>query len=306
MKYLLTTALCAILSLSAHADVVHFKNGDRLSGKVISTEDGKVVIASDAAGELTLDAGQIAKVETSAELAAAAAATEVEKTVAAVTPAPEKKRNWESHVTFNSTFSKGNTESELIQLLADYKLTRDRQRYKAKIQSTREEKDSVTTKELDRLDLGYNYLFADRWFFALNGQFERDPIARIDRKSTISPAIGYDLYNSDTVTLNVQLGGGYTSEKTPTGTESGSLVDWRLEYKQDFPAWHMQAFHDHHIYRNLEGRKNVVLNSQTGLRYNLSTNIHLNVQLNYDYDDDPVPGTEKDDLTFVFGAGVTL
>lgn len=311
MKYPITLFfLLFFVSGQAVADVVLFTNGDRLTGEIVSMDDQQIVLATAVAGEITIDRSLVQELETAAaavdEAADAGAAVAVEEALAAAPAEEPEPRNWESHVTFNSSFSKGNTESELIQLTADYTMTQDSHRYKSKINSRREEDNGVTTKELDRLDLGYNYLFTDRWFFAVNGQFERDPIAQIEHKYTISPALGYDFFNSEDVKLNVQLGGGYTSEETSSGDESGSLVDWRLEYKHAFPSLHLEAFHDHHIYRNFSGRENLVLNSQTGLRYNLTSGIHLNVQLNYDYDDKPVPGTEKDDLTFVFGAGVTL
>src|SRR5262245_46239265 len=45
----------------AAADEVFFVNGDRLTGKIISATDGKLVLKTDAAGEITID---LAKVKT--------------------------------------------------------------------------------------------------------------------------------------------------------------------------------------------------------------------------------------------------
>ena len=63
-RILATVLLCSLLLLAAApvaADEVIFLNGDRLTGKVVSAAGGKLVIKTDAAGEVTID---LAKVKT--------------------------------------------------------------------------------------------------------------------------------------------------------------------------------------------------------------------------------------------------
>ena len=58
-----------------------------------------------------------------------------------------KQRSWDAHVELNSTFSRGNTDSSLLNIQADYKLERNRHRYDVDFSSLREEKDGNSVKE---------------------------------------------------------------------------------------------------------------------------------------------------------------
>ena len=45
--------------VSIHADVVIFKNGDKLTGKVVKLEKGKLTFKADVVGEVPLDLANI-------------------------------------------------------------------------------------------------------------------------------------------------------------------------------------------------------------------------------------------------------
>ena len=138
----------------------------------------------------------------------------------------------------------------------------------------------------------------------MNSTIERDPIALLDKRTSVNPSIGYDVWDDANRTLNFQFGVGYASEKTDGQDESSGVIDWRLKFSYEFIHGDMELFHDHHIYRNTEGRKNSVFESKTGIRYDITDDIYLNVQLDYDYDSEPATGTDETDLTFLVGAGL--
>ena len=104
--------------------------------------------------------------------------------------------------------------------------------------------------------------------------------------------------------MNIQLGPGYQTEEIDNVTETGKLIDWRLRYEQDIFTGDLELFHSHQLYQNLQGRENLVFISQTGVRYEITDDIYLNTQINYDYDSKPAKGTDGEDLTFLFGAGI--
>lgn len=327
---LLPIILATVGSTWVVADVIHLKNGDRITGKIKEIWDDNVTIKPEYSDKFDVEFEHIANIETDE-------AFEVELfdgtkgdfqldtsmnpgTVKLVSSSKtldialkEIKRtkqikpiDWKSHVDLNSSFSRGNTNSQLIYLQGDYKLKVKDHRYLGDISSIREEKEGSSVKNQDRLHLAYNYLYRDHWFFALNSTIERDPIALLDQRTSLSSSIGYDVWDEANRTLNVQLGLGYAHEKTAGEDESSSLIDWRLEVAYTFLRGDMELFHNHHIYRNNEGRKNLVFNSVTGIRYEITDDIYLNLQLNYDYDSKPAENTDEEDLTFVVGAGLAL
>ena len=82
------------------------------------------------------------------------------------------------------------------------------------------------------------------------------------------------------------------------------MIDWRLRWERHFLNGDLELFHNQNIYQNLGGRENLVLYTETGLRYEITDDIFLNVQLNYETDSKPAEGTRGDNTTFVVGAGI--
>ena len=299
LRYIYVLLLIMLIqSGPASAGVIHFVNGDRITGEVVQSGQSHATIMTEF-GELKVPNELIKPQDPLPEI------TEAE-VAAANQPQPGAAREWRGHVELNSSFSRGNTNSQLINLNADYMLERERHRYEADISSIREEKDSDRIKEQDRLNLGYHYLYSNKFFFAMNATIEQDPVALLEHRVSLNPGAGYDIWNEDGRKLNVQLGAGYSTERTDGADESSALVDWRLNYSQDIFDGAMEVFHKHKIYRNLQGRRNTVFNSQSGVRYDLNDSLYMNVQLNYDYDTEPAQNTDTEDLTFMVGAGMTL
>ena len=138
----------------------------------------------------------------------------------------------------------------------------------------------------------------------INVRLESDEIALLDSRRSFSPSIGYDFWNDSDKMLNIQLGAGYATEETDGKNESSSLLEWRLKYRQEFFSGNLELFHEQHMYKNIGGRENAVLNSKTGFRYDLTDDIYLNVQVDYDYDTEPAEDTEAEDIIYSIGAGL--
>ena len=297
MKYLLFVLCLSGLAQTVLAEMqtLRFSNGDRISGEVLAESETHVTLITHFGQQMVIPH----------ELLETGVPEVAPEEIAALLE-PKAVRDWTSHVELNSAFSRGNTDSELINLQAEYELERGRQRYSVDFSSLREQKEGDQVKEQDRLNLGYNYLYAENWFFAINGTIEQDPVALLEHRISLNPGLGYDIWNETGRTLNIQLGAGYSSERTDETDESSSLVDWRLHYAQQILDGALEVFHKHQIYRNLQGRRNTVFNSQSGVRYELNDYLYVNVQLNYDYDTEPAQDTDAEDVTFLVGAGVTL
>ena len=57
-------ALSLVLASRAGADEIQFLNGDRLTGKIVSAEGGKVVIKTESAGDVTVDLSKVKTIST--------------------------------------------------------------------------------------------------------------------------------------------------------------------------------------------------------------------------------------------------
>ena len=317
-------------SIRSFADVVFLENGDRISGTIKEIWGDILIIEPEYSDPIELDRDIVVGIESDRELAIEldgsketpylmsrslkegrvvldAEDTKFDVALDSIKRAEEiKDFDWDIKFDLGSTFSRGNTESQTTNLQWDGNLIIKDHRIKSDLFISREEVAGEKTKAKDRVNLGYNYFFIDQWFLAVNLAAERDPIALLNSRYSLSPAIGYDFLDDPNRFLHVQLGAGYSSERSNNLTSTSTTIDWKLNFYWELLNGDLQFFHDQNLLKNLEGRKNLVFYSQTGFRYEINEDIYLNLQANYDYDSQPAGDAKEEDLTFIIGAGVNL
>ena len=317
-------------SIRSFADVVFLENGDRISGTIKEIWGDILIIEPEYSDPIELDRAIVTGIESDRELAIEldgsketpylmsrslkegrvvldAEDTKFDVALDSIKRAEEiKDFDWDIKFDLGSTFSRGNTESQTTNLQWDGNLIIKDHRIKSDLFISREEVAGEKTKAKDRVNLGYNYFFIDQWFLAVNLAAERDPIALLNSRYSLSPAIGYDFLDDPNRFLHVQLGAGYSSERSNNLTSTSTTIDWKLNFYWELLNGDLQFFHDQNLLKNLEGRKNLVFYSQTGFRYEINEDIYLNFQANYDYDSQPAGNAKEEDLTFIIGAGVNL
>ena len=330
LRKMLIFVLLSGWSIRSFADVVFLENGDRISGTIKEIWGDILIIEPEYSDPIELDRAIVTGIESDRELAIEldgsketpylmsrslkdgrvvldAEDTKFDVALDSIKRAEEiKDFDWDIKFDLGSTFSRGNTESQTTNLQWDGNLIIKDHRIKSDLFISREEVAGEKTKAKDRVNLGYNYFFIDQWFLAVNLAAERDPISLLNSRYSLSPAIGYDFLDDPNRFLHVQLGAGYSSERSNNLTSTSTTIDWKLNFYWELLNGDLQFFHDQNLLKNLEGRKNLVFYSQTGFRYEINEDIYLNFQANYDYDSQPAGNAKEEDLTFIIGAGVNL
>lgn len=329
MKSFLCTLLLCISSFAAQADVVYLKNGDRITGEIKEIWDDKITIEPEYTDEFDVDLEDVLSVssdgafdielyngvegeytllnsEIPGQIILQEGAGEISLSMIEIKHVEEIEEffEWDLKADLNQTLSSGDTESFTANLNADLELKWGDHRTDYVLSSTVEEVNKDTVKDITRFNIGYNYIFSGSWFMAVDYGQERDPIALLDRRVSINPAIGYDIFDNPGQTLRIQLGAGYQNEIIDNVEEEGTLIDWRLNWERDIFNGDLELFHNQNIYQNLAGRENLVINTQTGFRYEITDDIYINTQLNYDHDSAPAEETSGRNLNLVFGAGL--
>ena len=330
LRKMLIFVLLSGWSIRSFADVVFLENGDRISGTIKEIWGDILIIEPEYSDPIELDRAIVTGIESDRELAIEldgsketpylmsrslkegrvvldAEDTKFDVALDSIKRAEEiKDFDWDIKFDLGSTFSRGNTDSQTTNLQWDGNLIIKDHRIKSDLFISREEVAGEKTKAKDRVNLGYNYFFIDQWFLAVNLAAERDPISLLNSRYSLSPAIGYDFLDDPNRFLHVQLGAGYSSERSNNLTSTSTTIDWKLNFYWELLNGDLQFFHDQNLLKNLEGRKNLVFYSQTGFRYEINEDIYLNFQANYDYDSQPAGNAKEEDLTFIIGAGVNL
>ena len=93
-------------------------------------------------------------------------------------------------------------------------------------------------------------------------------------------------------------------EKISQSSETSSVAQWSLRYRQDLFSEDLEIFHNHSIVRYVSGRDNTIYKTSTGLRYEITDLLYANLSLDYDYETQPAAGTSNEDVATVFGVGV--
>ena len=330
LRKILIFVLLSWWSIRSFADVVFLENGDRISGTIKQIWGDVLIIEPEYSDPIELERAIVIGIESDQELAIEldgsketpylmsraakegrvvldAENSKFDVALDSIKRAEEiKDFDWDIKFDLGSTFSRGNTDSQTTNLQWDGNLIIKDHRIKSDLFISREEVAGEKTKAKDRINLGYNYFFVDQWFFAVNLAAERDPISLLNSRYSFSPAIGYDFLDDPNRFLHIQLGAGYSSERSNNLTSTSTTIDWKLNFYWELLNGDLEFFHDQNLLKNLEGRKNVVFYSQTGFRYEINEDIYLNFQANYDYDSQPAGNSKEEDLTFIIGAGINL
>ena len=318
-----------LVPAAVNADVLHLKNGDRITGEIKRIWDDEVTIEPEYSDEFEVDLPLVERIESDRDFeiempdgtdvvgrmqgadddgnqvieidgepvsVALSALREVEE--------PEDFYDWEMLIDYSLSVSNGNTDSLNSRLSGEGMFKHGDHRHIGKVTQIREEQDSLTTKDQSLMSYTYNWLFSDPWFFAANGQLERDPIRDLQHRITASAGIGRDIWNDPDRFLNVQLGAGFTEEEIGLDKDTSTVAAWLLRFRHDFFGDDLELFHNHSIVETIDGRDNTVIKTTTGFRYEITDLLYLNIALDWDHESQPAGTAEKTDTTFSIGAGL--
>jgi len=246
--YSVVFLLCPLMAQAKTSDVLVLKNGDRITGEITRIWDAEITIEPEYADEFNVDVPAVAYIESEREFeidladgrelvvtfpGADAEGNQIIKTgsgteVLALSnmlelDEPEDYYDWESIVDLSGDLKKGNTDSRNTKLRAATTLKLGDHRHIGELNLFREEVGDTVVKDQTIVNYNYNWLFNDPWFFSALTTFERDPIIKLDSRVTASAGIGFDIWNTPSRTLSVQLGVGVRAEEI--GDESTTSSD---------------------------------------------------------------------------------
>jgi len=326
--------LSLVVACRSGADEIQFLNGDRLTGKIVSAEGGKLTIKTEGAGDVTVDLAKVKTFSTDEPIVVKSGDSTFRskvspgddgtvqvvpieggtpqalalKDVTQLNPPPVK---WTGALIFNGLVTRGNSETENIGASVN----------------------AVRRSEIDRITFGAGYYYGrqrnndtgesstniNNWFvlgkydFFLTKQFylytaariERDIIAELDLRVTAGGGVGYQWFETPTFNLFTEAGLAWVYENFSDQQPSEDHLAARLAYHVDWtPHKALKLFH------NLEYLPNVTepfvdynLNLDAGLRATIVQNFFAEFKFEFRYDSTPAIGARKEDLRYLLGIG---
>jgi hypothetical protein len=179
-------------------------------------------------------------------------------------------------------------------------------RHQVSLAIERKEQDGDSTKEQDRAQYQYSWFYQDPWFLVAGAGYERDPIRDLTYRYTPAAGLGYQFFDDAYRRLEITVAGVAVIEKLAGKNEEAFAPRWSLDYMRKIFGGDLEFFHHHSALTYVSGRSNDVIETSTGLRWEIIDDVYMNVQVDYDWESQPSAGNEKEDTTYLIGLGLAL
>ena len=321
MRLLRLAGLCGVLAafngLAVPLDVVHFDNGDRLTGTIAEQNAESVTIDVERIGTIVVPRSRIARMARSdSDDAANAPADPVE----GETPPASYLADWDLVADLGLVVARGNTRTEDYNLVLGAERTGKRfdnvAGFAIRRASARLGVDGPVSETKDQLDVSYDlrWKFAadgsrgDRWYAVASFDYFRDPIKNIERRMTGGLGMGHTLWDSPRGALATDLGVSqvYETLQQSLATAEDPALRWGLAFKRWLlPEW-LEVFHNHQLLRKLGATGGAVWDSDTGIRLHLNDRWRAGVRIDLQHESHPAPGRQKTDASYAIALGAAL
>ncbi len=332
MRIPLAAALmAATCTVAVHADEIQFKNGDRLSGTILSAGDGQLVIQTDVAGKITVNLDDVATfssdqpitlhLEDGTRLNQPVAAGESgsiqvqEGTVQAQPIALEKIRhinpteNWSGAIVVGGMLERGNSRTESLSVSIDAARRSENDRitvgaaYRFGRQEDPDTGDDKTTTDNWFLSGQYDYFFNEKWYAYANTRIERDRVADLELRLTPGGGIGYQWLETPRTSFNTEVGLAWIYEDYENADSTDTFA-LRLAYELKHQLNDRVAlFHGVEYFPSVEDIGDYLILADAGIRADLTDNMFGEFKLEVKHDSTPAPDASRTDLKYILGVG---
>lgn len=211
---------------------------------------------------------------------------------------------WSGAINLGADLKTGNSESNGVNADAEIKAKWVKHSLMAEAEYNREEDDGDVNVDNRLFKLKHDYFFNEKWFVESSGKYEQDDIANVDYRATLASGLGYQPYDRDDLSLKFVLGPGYQFEEFENGQSEDSLIGkWALDYTQKFYDDLFRLFHNHDLSAPSEDMDAWLFQSESGIRVPIRRGIVATGEIDFDWDNDPAPGTKEDDTTYAVKLG---
>ena len=335
MRYFAALSLLFVLAAPSLADEILFKNGDRLTGKIESAADGKLVITTKTAGKVTVDLKDVKTFSTEEPIAVKLQdgtvikqkfnASPEEGAVetapgGALQPQPVPISSidtvnappvaWTGSIVINGAFTNGNGDTQQIGISADAARRTEQDKLSADagyLYSRAKPADGSYSTSADNefVEGEYDYYFTKKFFGYVNARVEKDRINDEDLLLTPGVGVGYEWYNRKDFHLETEGGLAWVYEKFTDQSTPKEDFAVRLAYHIDKSLWDSKVsiFHDLQAFPSISYINHFLLIADAGFHADLTETMFSEVKAIVNYDSPPAPKSVRTTTKILVGVG---
>jgi len=330
--------LClAGLAHSVYADEIIFTNGDRLTGKIDHVLEGKLIFISDVIGKVTIEMSKIQtfstddpvsvhlkddnvllqKIESSEPGRFGIKGTDTVEAqefditaISSINPPPKPKPKWTGNISAGLTSTHGNTKTDNISASVNLSKRTEKDRtqlsmdYAKAKQQDPDTGEENTTEDWWRSKAKYDYFFSKKLYGYIDGRYEKDAIAELDRRMIVGGGGGYQWIESEDMNFSTEAGIATLYEKFDNQTESNSEISVQAGYNFDkLLMKNVKLIHELTYYPSIEKFSDYFLTSTGEVRANFTETMFTNFKVIFGYDATPAIGKGGTDVKYIWGIG---
>lgn len=215
----------------------------------------------------------------------------------------EEPAGWETSGALGFTLTQGNADTVLATASVLGLKKWEMNELSAGLNASYGEVETVQNNGTARGTAQYNRLIGEKGnYLYIKADLFHDTIADVDYRLSLSPGYGYYFINNDRTKLSAEIGPGYIYEKLGSGTDSYATlrIAERFEYKISDRARFWQSVE---WLPQVDDFENFLLVAEIGVESDLTEKMSLRVSLQDNFDNQPAPGRESNDLRLVTGIG---
>lgn len=233
--------------------------------------------------------------------------------VASINPPPVPKVKWTGGISGAVGVTTGNAEADSITGSVSLGRRTELDRITAEgdiaksSQTDRDTGESRTSEDWWRLRGQYDYFFTKKFFGFGNGRYEKDSIARLDRRVVVGGGGGYQWIENDTTAFSTNLGLASVFEKYKNQSESNSELSLQAGYNFSHQLWkNTKVLNDLTWYPSLSDVSDFFLTSTGEVRMNLTKSMFANLKIIFNYDATPAIDRGSTDVKYLLGVGLNF
>jgi putative salt-induced outer membrane protein YdiY len=315
----------------ATADEVRLKNGDRLTGQVVSMEAGTLVLKTAYAGKIAINWTDILSLTTdgiinvvlsdgtsikgiSVPVTEGKIRLETERIEQAVSidlanvksmyikPPPTVKLSVRANL--GISVAKGNTDTETYHFDGVAVARTAKNRFTAGGEFNLEYADDDKTAENFLGYMKYDHFLTKKLYLNTNSSFERNTFKDLNLRTTVGAGVGYQFYETELTNLSTELGLAYVNEDFDEAEDNDYPAGrWAFNFDRYLFDKFLQLFHFHSAFMNITDTSDTFVRTRTGLRFPFYKGLNLTAQYEFDWDNSVPAGQDEIDQRYILSLG---
>ncbi len=325
-------AVFAAFPLTALADTVWLKNGDRLSGEIRVFDGSKLILKTSYGGSIAIDWDQVATLESPRELlvkqddvtgeraksliagekpgTVVLANGDVPRTVELASidrmlpPKPLiEDLTWTGNLDFGLDFKQGERDTEDYEVDLRGKARHGRWRHIGGAEYNREFQNELKTTDNWSAEYSLDRFLGENWFWQGQLDYKRDHIEEVREQRTVGTGPGYQFWDNELGAFSLATLANRSDYKFDTGErEHFYALSLKWDYNRYLSGRSLELFSNGEVGKPLSGVADFGLDAELGLRYKVTDWASLNVKAQKEM----ISGAEGDldETRYTIGFGV--